>query len=50
VLREGDPVWNGHVVRVEQRRVVIRYNHFGMWKTINIPIKTGKETINALER
>jgi hypothetical protein len=50
VLREGDPVWNGHVVRVEQRKVVIRYNHFGMWKTITLPMKTGKETFNAKER
>jgi hypothetical protein len=50
VLREGDPVWNGHVVRIEQDRAVIRYNHFGMWKTISLHIQTGKEKSNGFER
>lgn len=50
VLREGDPVWSGHVVRIEQSRVVIRYNHFGMWRTIKLHIQTGKERSNGRVR
>ncbi|MBD3333930.1 MAG: hypothetical protein GF355_00255 [Candidatus Eisenbacteria bacterium] len=50
VLREGDPVWHGHVTHIEPRRVVIRYNHFGMWKTINLPLLVGKETSHDHER
>jgi hypothetical protein len=50
VLREGDPVWRGHVVQVQQNSAVIRYNHFGMWKTITLPLKARKEAFRASER
>ncbi|MBU1949736.1 MAG: hypothetical protein KJ927_13570, partial [Candidatus Eisenbacteria bacterium] len=50
VLREGDPVWRGRIVTVEPKSITIRYNHFGMWETINLPLSVGKEAIHAVER
>jgi hypothetical protein len=50
VLREGDPVWRGTVTRIEPQLLTIRYNHFGMWRTIRIPLRARKEAPNARER
>ena len=43
ILHEGDPIRNGRILEITAEGVVARHSHYGVTRTVTLPIATGEE-------